>query len=263
MQSGFLHYSFHPGLEISRGQVRRLTPYHISGSNSYVTSGSLEVVGPVQLWSFPASPDTVDVFSDAAADTLAGTGAQKVLLEGIDASGDAISEEIEMAGFSFVTSTLVYEVVNRMTVVQVGSGNSQAGKISCRHTTLGVAINKIDSDNKVTALTGGWGVSQQAVYKVCNDHRGYITSWNTSLGGLNTGTLSGDVTFHLWINRNATSVWHLQSTQALAKQDNATSSIAFDIPLIAEPGDTILVSARGTSGGAGCHTSVSLILEDI
>ena len=168
-----------------------------------------------------------------------------------------------MAGFGFVTSSLVYDVVNRMTVIQVGSGGSQAGKISCRHTTLAVAINKIDSDSKVSALTGGWGVSQQAVYKVCNDHRGYITNWNISLAGLNTGVLAGDVTFHLWIHRGDIGVWQLQSTQALAQGDASTSSVAFDIPLIVEPGDTLLVSARGTSGAAGCHTSVSLILEDI
>lgn len=70
-------------------------------------------------------------------DTAGGTGAQKIILEGLDDNYGEISEEIELDEASSPTTTKSYLRVNRMYVTDVGSGGVNANAITATATTAG------------------------------------------------------------------------------------------------------------------------------
>ena len=79
--------------------------------------------------------ETVEVFSASGNDTSAGTGARTVQLFGLDADYNEQTETITMNGTTPVTSSLTYWRLARARVLTVGSGQTNAGEITIRHTT--------------------------------------------------------------------------------------------------------------------------------
>lgn len=76
-----------------------------------------------------SSAATVDVASDDANDTSAGTGLRTALLIGLDSSGVAQTETITMNGQTEVTSANTYSAINGFRALTAGSGNGNAGNI--------------------------------------------------------------------------------------------------------------------------------------
>lgn len=83
------------------------------------------------------TPETVDVFSDDANDTAAGTGARTVRISGLksDASTSYETEDLTLNGTSAVTSSDTWWRVNRVVILTAGSGGANAGTITVRSTT--------------------------------------------------------------------------------------------------------------------------------
>lgn len=77
----------------------------------------------------------IDVVSDAAADDLGDTGAEKLMLEGIDANNAEISEEVELNGVGVVTTDATFKALNRAYITQAGSGLTNAGIITASITS--------------------------------------------------------------------------------------------------------------------------------
>jgi hypothetical protein len=95
------------------------------------------------------TPATVKVSSTDTNDdgSPAGTGAQTVLITGVDSSGVAQSETVTLDGTTEVTSTGTYKAVTGLTVTAVGSGGSNAGVIWAGNgvVTSGVPATKYQS----------------------------------------------------------------------------------------------------------------------
>lgn len=265
MQSGFLHYSFHPGLEITRGQVRRLSVEQVEGINSFVTNGSTELVGnPANA--LPATiAEVMNIYSDDATDTIAGVGAQKVLVEGIDDSGDMVEETVEMNGVTDVPTVNSYYMINRMTVTQAGSTGSQAGQIKAKGVTASLDDARIFLDSNVGNLFIGYNESKMARFKLPDTHRGYVTEWTVGFLGAGSNVQAvGDVTFGLWDYDPSTEIYKLRKTALLGFRGNGFSTVPLSVPIIFEPGHVALVVAKCSSGtGTGVQTSFPLILETI
>jgi hypothetical protein len=69
------------------------------------------------------------VSSSSANDTSAGTGARTMLLVGLDANYNKVSETITLNGQTQVTSTNSYLRITYTELLSTGSGNAQAGTI--------------------------------------------------------------------------------------------------------------------------------------
>ena len=88
---------------------------------------------------------TLDVVSDSSNDdgSPAGTGAQTILITGLDANRKTQTEILTMDGTTTVTTTKTYLGVNRIVVLSSGSTNSNVGNITVTATTGGSNPNVI------------------------------------------------------------------------------------------------------------------------
>jgi hypothetical protein len=90
-----------------------------------------------------ATPSTVKISSDNANDTLAGTGAQTVVITGL-VSGVRTTEIVSMDGQNVVTSGNTYSSIEDLIVVTVGSSGINEGTIYVGNGTVtaGVPVDK-------------------------------------------------------------------------------------------------------------------------
>lgn len=72
-----------------------------------------------------STPARIDVASDDANDTVAGTGARKVSFTGLNASGVYVLETLSLNGTSKVTTVNTYSVVYLVNISEVGSAGQQ------------------------------------------------------------------------------------------------------------------------------------------
>jgi len=127
-------------LEAAAGRVPGYSSERKIGRNIDIDTASV----PEDIWGggglytgFPTSgsAETVDVFSSSANDTSAGTGARTIRMFGLDADYNEQFEDITLNGTTAVTSTKTWWRLNHASVTSVGSGATNAGEITIRHTT--------------------------------------------------------------------------------------------------------------------------------
>jgi len=123
----------------------------VSAKNSEISASSTE-----DIWSAGGirtkvlTAGTVQVISNSANDTAAGTGARTVTILGYDANFNLISETLTTNGVTAVTSTLVFADVYKALVNTAGSTLSNVGILTIRHTTGPVTLSQIPATEGVT-----------------------------------------------------------------------------------------------------------------
>ena len=116
-------------LQVTRGMVAGHKPLFKFGLNSDI-NGSLETVwSHSSLYVYPTTAAVMKVSSTSANDTAAGTGARTVLVAGLDADYNEISETVTLNGQTAVLTTNSFIRVFRAYVVTAGSGDTAAGTI--------------------------------------------------------------------------------------------------------------------------------------
>jgi hypothetical protein len=165
-------------LQVSRGQIpwhSRLFQFGINNSVPATASPST-VWGSTTTYAFPAAAIAMTVSSASANDkgtASPGTGARTVLISGLDASYNAISETITLNGQTAVTTTNSYLRINSMEVLTAGSGNTAAGIIYVGTGTVTAGVPA----TVYGLITTGYNVSTQAVYTVPAGYTAYVTSY--------------------------------------------------------------------------------------
>ena len=146
------------------------------GSNPDVGTGAYEHIwsnGGMYPW--PEAAETVRVQAGGnAADTAAGAGAQKVMIEGLDENWDLASEELTLAGASAsAATTTTFIRVNRAYVTDVGTyGAANTGAIIIENTT---------STNVLANIAAGLGSTQLGHYSVPANYNVYIKRFSLSV----------------------------------------------------------------------------------
>ncbi|MGI9451952.1 MAG: hypothetical protein ACR2QH_15120 [Geminicoccaceae bacterium] len=126
------------GLTIPIGLVPGYTSGDKFGINPDVDTGTT----PEDVWSsggtytgFPdGAAETVEVFSDNAADTSAGTGARTIRLIGLDVDFNEQTEDVTLNGLTAVPTVNTWKRLSRAFILTAGSGGTNAGAITGRHT---------------------------------------------------------------------------------------------------------------------------------
>ncbi len=119
----------------------------------------------------------LEVVSTSANDTVAGSGARSITIEGLDVNGNAISEDLNMNGTSSSSGTSnVFKRLNRAYVKECGTEfASNFGDIS---------INEFGTSNVVSNILGlethntanyGIGQTQRGIFSIPAGYTGYIT----------------------------------------------------------------------------------------
>ena len=83
---------------------------------------------------------SMSINSSAAADTLAGTGAQKIRVTYYQTDNTEVIVDKDLDGVNLVLLDADTKIVTRIQVIQTGSGNTNAGKISVVDTATGLIV---------------------------------------------------------------------------------------------------------------------------
>ena len=159
-------------ISIVDGRVPGFSHVNKFGINEDIDTGST----PETVWGggglytgFPAFDDaaeTVEIFSDDANDTAAGTGARTVQLEGLSADWVYQTETLTMDGVTGAPSTNTWRRVSRLMVKTAGSGGKNAGVLTCPHTTT--------TANVFAKMLAGVNRTTVAAYTTPADVTGYL-----------------------------------------------------------------------------------------
>jgi len=126
-----------PAYEIALGQRQGQTTWNKWGYNADVDLAAAETVWSVGgLFVHLTSAETITVVSASVDDTTStGTGAQSIVVYGIDANRKSQIEVIQMTGQTPVITTSTWLGINRASIYLAGAGGVNAGNITITATT--------------------------------------------------------------------------------------------------------------------------------
>lgn len=158
----------------------------------FAETGAVAAGASQDLWdtsgnlSYLSAADTLDVVSTSANDTLAGTGARIIRIQGLDGDYNLITEDVNMNGTSAVTTAQEFLRVFRVRMIFAGSGETNAGNISITDTTGGSTQGFINT---------GYGVSEMSHFTVPAGYTAISVLVQLSIGrSSGSGTREGEVT---------------------------------------------------------------------
>lgn len=158
-------------LQVARGQIYGHSTVNIYGFQSAVTTTQIPAWENATAYTFPGSAVVMTLASSSASDT-----AVKIVINGLDASYNAISETITLNGTTGVTTTNSYLRINSLI------------------TTSGNAVGTVTAKNGGTTyaqINIGFGRSLMSIYTVPNGYDFYLqrVAGNSSLNGNNLNYL--------------------------------------------------------------------------
>ena len=236
-------------LQVSRGQIAFHRNVTVFGFNPDVDTTQVSVWPLPSLITFPASALQMTVSSSSANDTAAGTGARTIVVQGLDANYNEVTETVTMNGQTAVTMTASLLRVNYAYVVTAGSGNSAAGNIyiGTGTVTSGVPatvydIIKLDYNNTTTGS-----------YTVPAGYTGYV-----SQGLFSTGQASGSTQVEGRLLTRG--VNNIRMTAAITTLNNGVANYVFEYPLAVPEKTTIEATAIGSANNNAVSSMFILVL---
>ena len=175
----------------SRVSALGTNPATASGASFWYGTGPYNWIPSARL---------LEVVSSSASDTLAGVGVQKILISGLDANYNQISETVSMNGTTPVTTVNQYFRINRAISTQAGSTQVNVGSISIRDTGGGTLRATIP----IVLAGTGIGITSQSAYTVPAGYTLFVESSILSINR-NTGNTVNNVTVRSWV-RSSTGV---------------------------------------------------------
>ena len=116
-------------LQVARGQIQGHKTLFKFGNNEDI-NGSLETIWSYGgLYVYPTVATQMKVSSTSANDTSGGTGARTIVVSGLNATYDEVSETVVLNGQTAVLTTTTFIRVFRSFVVTAGIGATAAGTI--------------------------------------------------------------------------------------------------------------------------------------
>jgi hypothetical protein len=167
--------------------------------------------GEILVWQFgtaypyQTSAQSLEVVSSDANDTSAGSGAQQVLIQGLDGDYNKIQEVVIMNDLTPVTTANQYLRIFRMRVAVAGSGAENAGNVDVRLTGGGDVLGR---------MSAGEGTTELALYTIPANHTGYITG-----ASFTTDAAAGaNVLIRLRARLFGTGAWNVVNRRAVNRQ---------------------------------------------
>lgn len=165
-------------LQVSRGMIPGHETFCQFGINTAVGTSNETIWIGSSAYTFPTSATTTTVSSSSAADTSAGDGARTVLIDGLNADYERVTEVASLNGQTGVTLANEYLRVNRITVLTAGANGTASGSIyvGTGTVTTGVPAAVI---NQTGVLSNE---SESAIYTVPAGYTAFINRWTMSSG---------------------------------------------------------------------------------
>lgn len=177
-------------LQVGRGQIAFHRYVFKFGVCSATTTAGSTIWNPTSptFYAYPSSATVMQVSSGSANDTnSSGTGARSIVVYGLDANYNEISETVLLNGQTQVATTKSYLRINDVEVVTVGSNTSNVGVIyiGTGSATAGVPATAYG------VCAAGYNQLTQSVYTVPAGYTAYISSYTFTSAATTTYNVSG------------------------------------------------------------------------
>lgn len=236
-------------LQVSRGQVQGHRVVTFSGYNADVDTIWVPIWADGSL-SFPAAATVMKISSSSAADVnTSGTGAWTVLISGLDANYNEISETVALNGQTAVNTVNSYLRVNGFVVATAGTGLTAAGNI---YAGTGVVTAGVPA-TVYEYIPLGWNARQTAVYTIPAGYTGYVT-----YSRLTFGQASG--TNALWGRVTITNSNNIKTATVSAVANNGIIDFQPKYPIPVVEKTLIMAEAMGTAANNYASTIIQLVL---
>jgi hypothetical protein len=237
-------------LQVARGQIGYHESFCQFGINTAVGTSNETVWIGSNLYTFPAAAAILSISSSDVADTAAGTGARTVLIEGLNAAYEAVSEVVSLNGQTGVNTTNSYLRVNKMIVLTAGSGGTSAGFIYAGTGTITAGVPAV-----IVNQTGLFAnETESGFYSVPAGHTAFINMWTMS---------SGNTTPDEWTRftlrvRPFGGVFGIKAQYHIAASGIYECKAAYPLP-IPEKADLDILAAT-SDGSASVSTQLQMVL---
>ena len=204
------------------------------------------------IYEYLTVASTVSAISDDSGDTVTGTGARTIEIQGLDSNYNTVTEIISTNGTSSgPASTNEFLRIYRALVKTAGSTGTNEGHIDINAGSTTV----ISIGTKGTGVNKeGFGQSQTSVYTIPAGKTGYITQWSVGSSVYNSGVQA----FLMLSEPNDGPIMRTKDIMFL----NNYSIKDYKVPLQALEKTDIEVRAYDTATGVPVSTSYNVILVD-
>ncbi len=204
------------------------------------------------IYEYLTVASTVSAISDDSGDTVTGTGARTIEIQGLDSNYNTVTEIISTNGTSSgPASTNEFLRIYRALVKTAGSTGTNEGHIDINAGSTTV----ISIGTKGTGVNKeGFGQSQTSVYTIPAGKTGYITQWSVGSSVYNSGIQA----FLMLSEPNDGPIMRTKDIMFL----NNYSIKDYKVPLQALEKTDIEVRAYDTATGVPVSTSYNVILVD-
>jgi hypothetical protein len=213
------------------------------GYNAAITTTEEVVWDAGNVYSYIDTAAAAVVVSSSTADDAAGTGAQKIKIEGLDENYEPQTVEVTMDGTTNVTTDETFIAINRMYVTEAGTGEVNAGNITA--TVGGTTRSQISADR---------GQTLQAVYTVPAGFTAYITDWMIASGA----TLANKYLEARLVCRSNDGV---RRTKSVVTLNNTMDKIDFGVATVIPEKNSIEIRAVTSSGTDAVSGAFSVLLK--
>jgi len=235
-------------LQVARGQIQGHRNVTVFGFNGDVDQTQVSVWPLPSLITFPAAALQMTVSSTSANDTAAGTGARTVVVQGLDANYNEVTETVTLNGQTAVTMSASLLRVNYAYVATAGSGNSAAGDIYIGTGTVTAGVPATTYD----IIKFDYNVTTTGSYTVPAGYTAYV-----SQGLFSTGQPSG--TTQVQGRLLTRGLNNIRMTAALTTLNNGVANYVFEYPL-AVPEKTTIEATAIASANNNAVSSMFIIL---
>lgn len=158
------------------------------GFNGTVNTTKEDIWDGGGVYEFPPDEGVVcEVVSTLAADDIEGTGARKVIVQGLDENFVEKEVEVEMTGLTGV-DVGTFSRVHRAYVTLAGTGETNAGNITVRNTATPA--------KKYAQITAGNGQTLMSIYTIPARTIGYLYSLTGCILRETSNNKAADVTLY-------------------------------------------------------------------
>lgn len=229
-------------LQVSRGQITFHTQQFRFGYANGIGTTPQTITTCVTAGNAyvpPTSATVMKVSSSSANDTAAGTGVRTILVSGLDANYDTISETVTLNGQTAVNTANSYLRIQYTEILTTGSGKAQAGTIYLGTGTVTSGVPATIYWQSDTTYNN-WSF---AGYTVPAGYTAYLTSYGITC---QSTTANVNVSLALVEREYDTGVAEFQSTARLTS--NGTFERHFDYPYVIEEKNDMELRAWATTG---------------
>lgn len=236
-------------LQVARGQIQGHKSVVVFGFNPDVDTSQVSVWPLPSLITFPSNALQMTVSSSNANDTSAGTGARTIVVQGLDADYNEVSEIVTMNGQTPVTMIASLLRINYAYVLTAGSGNGAAGDIYIGTGTVTAGVPATTYDivkfDYNTTITGSWTVPAR--------YTAYV-----SQGLFSSGQAGGSNQVQGRLLTRGTD--NIRRTAAVTTINNGVADYLFEYPIVIQEKTTIEATAIGSSSNNSVSSMFILLL---